>query len=594
MKDWLRTLQYVARITFRYERRRAAICLALVAVMAGVGAATAIAQRWLVDAAGIGTANGVLMAAIVGGVALALSTNGHWLQGNLQSDISNHVTMRLSQEIAANAAAIPRVAHLEHPPFLDRIVTIRRGAYAIASAGWTVVETLGQLVGLALSIWLVATVHPMLIFAVLFAAVPLYTANRGRRTLQRATEETAESERIEHELHKLCIEPESAKEIRTARSGLAVSALADQIWGSALRRQLAAQLRAGGLQLAGWIVYVAGFVAALTITISLASDQRATVGDLVLVIYIAGQLRGQLSWVVAGVVWIGESGRAARHLQWFFEYVAESKQTGGNRPPTRLFDGIEFHGVGFRYPGSDRNILTDVSLRIAAGSTMAVVGVNGAGKSTLVKLLTGMYKPTSGTITVDGEDLASFGVSAWRTNITGTFQDHMKFQFKAFETVGVGDLRELDNRPVVGEAVRDARADTVVAKLPNGLDSQLGRIFEGADLSHGQWQRLALARGRMRRSPLLVVLDEPTAALDPQAEHEVYEQFAQMADAPAKALGAVTVLVSHRFSTVSMADLIVVLDDGVVVESGSHADLLALDGLYATQYRTQWQAYQSN
>jgi ATP-binding cassette subfamily B protein len=204
-----------------------------------------------------------------------------------------------------------------------------------------------------------------------------------------------------------------------------------------------------------------------------------------------------------------------------------------------------------------------------------------------------MYEPTSGSITVDGKDLSEIRISAWRARTTGTFQDHMKFQFKAFETIGVGSLPELENRSAIEQAVRDAKADTVVAKLPDGLDSQLGRIFEGTELSHGQWQRLALARGRMRRGPLMIVLDEPTAALDPQAEHDVYEQFAEMMKATAKSLGTITVLVSHRFSTVSMADLILVLDKGVIVESGSHADLLARNGSYAEHYRTQQQAYQT-
>jgi ATP-binding cassette, subfamily B, bacterial len=592
VKDWIRTLLRLAGIAFRYERRRTMICLALGTVLAGMAAATAIAQRWLVDSAELGTTAGVLAAAVLGAAALALSTNGHWLQGNLRSDVSHHVAMRLSQEIAADAAAIPQITHLEHPPFLDRIVMIRRGALSISGAGWLVVGTLEQLVGLALSVWLLASVHPLLMLAVLFAAVPLYTANRGRRTVQRVADETAEAERTENDLHSLCIDPESAKEVRTARSGLVISELADGIWGKALRRQLIAQMRAGGLELSGWAVYVTGFVAALTLTITLASDQRATTGDLVLVVYIAAQLRGQLSRVVYGVVGIGDAGRIINHFQWFTEYAAASKKSGGTPPPERLTGGIELREVSFRYPGSDKSVLSSVDLRLPAGSIVAIVGVNGAGKSTLVKLLTGMYKPTSGVITVDDEDLDTIDLGAWRKRSTGTFQDHMKFQFKAFETVGVGRLSAVDDRPVVEEAVREARADAVVATLPEGLDSQIGRIFEGAELSHGQWQRLALARGRMRSRPLLVVLDEPTAALDPHAEHEVYEQFAEMARATARTLGTITVLVSHRFSTVSTADLIVVLDNGVIIESGTHSDLLARGGSYAIQYKTQRQAYQ--
>jgi ATP-binding cassette subfamily B protein len=592
VKDWIRLLGLMARIAFRYEPRRTVICLALGVVMAGLAAATATAQRWLVDSVTTGTSAGVLAAVLLGAAALALSTNGHWLQGNLRSDVSHHVAMRLSRQIAADAAAIPHITHLEHPPFLDRIVMIRRGALSISGAGWLVVGTLEQLVALSLSIWLLASVHPLLILAVLFAAAPLYTANRGRQTMQRAADQTAEAERIENDLHSLCIDPEPAKEIRTARSGPAISELADGIWSSALRRQLIAQMRASGLELSGWVVYVGGFVAALTLTIALAGDQRATTGDLVLVVYIAGQLRGQLSRLVHGVVGLGAAGRIINHFQWFTEYAVNAKTSGGTPPPQRITQGIDFREVSFRYPGSDKSVLSGVNLRVPAGSTMAIVGINGAGKSTLVKLLTGMYRPTSGVITVDNEDLNTINLVDWRKQSTGTFQDHVKFQFKAFETVGVGRLSAVNDRPAVEEAVREAGAGTVVATLPTGLDSQLGRIFQGAELSHGQWQRLALARGRMRSRPLLVILDEPTAALDPHAEHEVYEQFAEISRATARELGTITVLVSHRFSTVSMADLIVVLDQGVIVESGTHADLLARGGSYALHYRTQRQAYQ--
>jgi ATP-binding cassette, subfamily B, bacterial len=223
----------------------------------------------------------------------------------------------------------------------------------------------------------------------------------------------------------------------------------------------------------------------------------------------------------------------------------------------------------------------------------ATVGENGAGKSTLVKLLCRFYEPTEGRITVDGVDLARVPAQAWRARLAGAFQDFCRFELRASQTVGIGDLERIEERPALETAVGRAGAGEVVARLPNGLDTQLGPTWdEGVELSFGQWQRLALARGLMRDDPLLCVLDEPTAALDAEAEHALFERFAAAARAEG-AGGRVTVLVSHRFSTVRMADPIVVLDGSRVADVGAHEELMARDGLYAELYRIQARAYRT-
>jgi ATP-binding cassette subfamily B protein len=202
-----------------------------------------------------------------------------------------------------------------------------------------------------------------------------------------------------------------------------------------------------------------------------------------------------------------------------------------------------------------------------------------------------MYSPTAGRITVDGVDLAAMPVDEWRDHLAGAFQDFSRFEFSAQQTVGLGDLPRLDERPAAETAVGRAGAGDVIDRLDHGLDTQLGSTWdEGAEVSFGQWQKLALARGFMRDSPLLLVLDEPTAALDAETEHALFERFADAARGDANS-GRVTVLVSHRFSTVRMADLIVVLDGARVVEAGSHDDLLAADGAYAELFRIQAAAY---
>jgi ATP-binding cassette subfamily B protein len=222
---------------------------------------------------------------------------------------------------------------------------------------------------------------------------------------------------------------------------------------------------------------------------------------------------------------------------------------------------------------------------------IAVVGENGAGKTTLVKLLAKLYAPTSGRILVDDADLARIDSPQWRERLAGAFQDFFRFEFQAGQTIGLGDLPRMDAEPALATAVDRAGARDVVESLPAGLRTQLGPTWhDGVDVSYGQWQKLALARGFMRDEPLVVGLDEPTAALDAETEHQLFERYASRARR-ARRGGSITILVSHRFSTVRMADLIVVLDSARVAEIGSHDELIAQGGRYAELYRIQAKAY---
>ena len=301
-----------------------------------------------------------------------------------------------------------------------------------------------------------------------------------------------------------------------------------------------------------------------------------SVGDVVLVV-VAGQRLSQYIAQTVGElgflrgVWLDSSLR----LTWLEDYAAALDQHATAEPPARLTDGIRFEHVSFRYAGADRLAVDDIDLHLPAGAVVAIVGENGAGKSTLIKLLAGMYRPTSGRITVDGVDLATMTSAAWRARLAGAFQDFFRFELVARQSVGVGDEPRLDDEPAVGRAVGRAGADDDVGAAAGGLGTQLGPTWEdGVEVSFGQWQKLALARGFMRDDPLVLVLDEPTAALDAETEHALFERYAEASHDHA-ANGRITLLVSHRFSTVRMADLIVVLDGARVVEVGRHDELVA-------------------
>jgi ATP-binding cassette, subfamily B, bacterial len=292
---------------------------------------------------------------------------------------------------------------------------------------------------------------------------------------------------------------------------------------------------------------------------------------------------------------------AASRLVWLERYADAHRRRADAQVPARIERGIRVDDVSFRYPGTEKWVLRNVSLDLPAGAVVAVVGENGAGKTTLVKLLCRFYEPTEGRITIDGVDLARLPAERWRDRLAGAFQDFMRFELVARTTIGVGDLPRAEEEPAVERAVERGGAGDVVRRLPRGLATQLGPTWrEGVELSFGQWQKLALARGFMRDDPLLLVLDEPTAALDAETEHALFERFAAAARdggaAPTRASeprasGRITVLVSHRFSTVRMADLIVVLDGSRVAEVGSHDELIARGGLYAELYGIQARAY---
>ncbi|MFJ5736180.1 ABC transporter ATP-binding protein [Streptomyces microflavus] len=572
------------------DRRVTVLVLVLNAAQATAVAATAQSQRWLVDSAGTSHPSSIALAVALGVFAHTAMASFGRIQNNLANDLSDRMALTLSQEVLTVTAGIPGVEHLEHPGYQDRLTLLRKGARGLAAFGWAIVQTGASVLSLALSVWLLWGVHPALALLAFFAVPWLWLGHRAQRFLRRAQQDTAEAVRLELRLHELCLDPEAAKELYVAGSGHEISRRAAALWERTARAEARARLRGTALQSLGWLFFSLGLVGALATVAHLVTEQRAGAGDAVLVITLALQLRRQISATAMGLEQIGNAAGTADHYRWLKEYAAG--RTAGDGPVAdRLTEGIRLRDVSFRYPGADLTVLRGIDLFLPAGSVVGLVGVNGAGKSTLVKLLTGMYRPTGGTITVDGEPLAKAEPEAWAARSTGAFQDFVRFELPLLESVGLGDLTRIGDRTAVLDALHRAGTGDLPGRLPGGLSTPLGAAFDGVPLSVGQWQRLAVARAFMRRSPLLMVLDEPSASIDPQAEHELFERFAVEIRQAAQRAGAVTLLVSHRFSTVRMADHIVVLSDGKVVEQGSHDHLMADAGPYAALYGAQARGY---
>ena len=340
-----------------------------------------------------------------------------------------------------------------------------------------------------------------------------------------------------------------------------------------------------------WAVFGLAYVGAV---VFVSSGLGAPASSVLLVLAAGARLSAYISATVGEIGFLrGFWMDGSRRLAWLEDYAAAVAAAGDLRVPAELRTGIELQHVSFAYPGTSRLVLDDVSLTLPAGAVVAIVGENGAGKTTLVKLLAKMYEPSSGSILVDETPLARLPANEWRSRLAGAFQDFFRFEFRAKHTVGLGDVSRLDHEPAVVAAVDRAGAIDVVARLESGLDTQLGPAWpNGVELSFGQWQKLALARGFMRDEPLLLVLDEPTAALDAETEHALFERYAAAARGTGESDGGrITILVSHRFSTVRMADLIVVLDGARLVEIGTHDELMAKRGQYSELYNIQAASY---
>ncbi|WFF05909.1 ABC transporter ATP-binding protein [Micromonospora sp. WMMD1076] len=551
----------------------------------------AAALRWLLDAAAAGQ-RGTAAAAgcVVAALLLAALTLGHFAHV-AYFELAELSLVDYDVELIGLANGSPGLEMHEDPERADRLAVLEEEIQNVRLALEALLAAGGLLVGAATTATLLALVHPVLLLLPLVAVPPLLAGRRAERILDRARLAAAAPTRLARNLFQLATRPASAKELR-------VYGLQDEIrrrhaaqWRSAGAALWSGHLRSGALRALGQLSFAVGYVGAVGLAVREAAAGRQSLGGVVLIIVLAAQVNAQVAQTVSLVPALQRFAAADRRLRELRAAAGDRSPGGDGPPPDRLREGIALRNVSFAYPGTGRPALRDVDLLLPAGSTVAIVGENGAGKTSLVKLLCGLYRPSHGTVTVDGVDLAGLSLDGWRGVVTVGFQDFARYEFVARETIGVGDLPRVTDGDAVTAALARAGAADLPAQLPQGLATRLGTSYApGTDLSGGQWQKTALGRAMMRRAPLLVILDEPTAALDAEAEHALFERYAAQA-ARTRAHGAVTVLVSHRFSTVRMADLIVVLDAGTVAEAGDHDALMALGGSYATLYRMQAGAY---
>ena len=450
-------------------------------------------------------------------------------------------------------------------------------------------STLGWILRLGVTMALLGSIHPALLLLAVFA-IPTVLTSGWRPAVERAAQERgAPHNRLARHLFTIATTAAPGKEVRVTGIGQRLVTDRRAAWERWYSPVAAVRWASAWWLALGWAIFGLAYVGAV-VFVSL--YLRSPASSVLLVLAAGARLSGYIGATVGEIgflrgFWMGGS----RRLAWLEDYAASEAASGDLPAPQALHQGVRFEHVSFTYPGTSRVVLEDISLLLPAGAVVAVVGENGAGKTTLVKLLAKMYEPSSGEILVDDLPLARLSAVEWRARLAGAFQDFFRFEFRAGHTVGLGDVPRMDQEPAVSGAIDRAGAGDVLARLPSGLDTQLGPTWpNGAELSFGQWQKLALARGFMRDQPLLLILDEPTAALDAETEHALFQRYAAAARGN-DGSGRITILVSHRFSTVRMADLIVVLDGARLVEVGTHDELMAKKGQYAELYGIQAAAY---
>ena len=526
-------------------------------------------------------------------LALVTTIGAHLLHV-LFVELADMNVVRLTDEISDLAQRPPGLAHLERADYADKLeLTRSEGAVRYMSIR-SAVTSIGVVVQSTLTVLLLAQLQPILLLLLAFAVPPLVGTRLAWRHWERVWTATAERFRRARHYSDLALRADAAKEVRLFGLEDELQRRIHASWSEIQREVFRAELRGVLTQSVGFLIFGLGYVGALLIVVRGAVDGAQTPGDVVLAVSLAAQTNRLVFEVVASLQRLQRSAAAADRLRWLRRLVAElyPPRLFEAAAPERLERGIRVEHVDFRYPGVDDDVLTGVDLELSAGSTVAFVGENGAGKSTLIKLLCRFYEPSGGRILADGVDLADVDPTVWRERIAAGFQDFVRFELLARESVGVGDLPLVDDRRAVAAAVDRGAARDVIDDLPRGLDTPLGRTLAGGvALSGGQWQKVALARAMMRERPLLLILDEPTSALDAHAEHELFERYAESAHTVARATGGIAIFVSHRFSTVRMADHIVVVDGGRIAEQGTHEQLVAHGGIYAELFALQAAAY---
>lgn len=520
-------------------------------------------------------------------ITIGVSVRILWRSNRLVEDhLRTRAELYLQGALLERSASVP-LERLEDSEFhnqLQRAGTVVKGRLVtmlrrFVTTSETTVQIIGLLLAIALRSWVLV---PVLLGGTAIVAIFKVRAVASRTQVYRSQ---AAAERKVRYLEGLLSDVGASKEIRLLHTGeyllSAWQRERDALWAARLTAERRIFLNSLGAD----AVNVALYLLALAYLTFMMAGNRSTVGDYVVMMGAVMQLQNGLQTLVRSLLALQEETLYTADL---FDLLdrSEAEKPGGHSLPVGLDQGIRLEEVSFTYPGASRPAVSGLSLHIRPGERLAIVGPNGSGKTTFVKLILGLYPPSSGSINWSGVPDTSLDRIALRRYCSAVFQNFVRYELPVQENIGLGDVERIHDAKVVARASSMGGADEVIALSPHGYKTRLGKSFGGVDLSGGQWQKVAISRALMRHdSSQLLVLDEPTSGLDPMAEADVFARFATLSS------GKTALLISHRLGSARLADRIVYLEDGQVVEVGSHAELMTLGGRYAQLFATQAQWY---
>ena len=516
-------------------------------------------------------------------IGTAFNHSRRLIQQLIQLQLAN----RIRGEIIQKALTLD-LAFFEHPDFYDRLQNARRESgykpIELINDSFLIVQNTITLISFAL---LLLRFSPWLVVVLLITSIPAFIAEarfaeEGFRLLSRRAPETRQI----NYLSRLLTEDTSAKEVKLFNLGETLLTRYMTLFEKFFREDKSLALRRAVAGFGLGLIATLGFYGSYAWIVWRTVQGQISLGDMTLYLTLFRQGQSTFQAILSGIGNIYENNLFMTNLFDFLNLKSQMRVAPRIRAlPIPLRRGIEFRGVGFHYPDSEEWAVRDINLTIHCGEKIALVGPNGAGKTTLIKLLSRLYDPSEGAILIDGIDIRELDPLDLRRRIGIIFQDFVRYHLPASENIGFGQIEASDRLEQIIESARKSGAHPIIENLPDGYQTMLGRWFHGGhELSVGQWQKIALARAFMRDAEILV-LDEPTASLDAETEYEIFCRFQELS------VGKMAILISHRFSTVRMADRIVVIQDGRIAEIGTHHDLLNQGGIYGHLFGLQAAGY---